>query len=148
MAVVGKLIFLSNLLARKTTWSVLTTTSATLILSRDFIADCMTRIAYIYSRLSFFSFSTHRDNTFIYTALTETTHSFPFWLPETTHSLSNIWLPAVNPTKCILSATIFFLVLSLQLDLLQPPKQPQKFRQTTKRNKRTTWKKTRFSEHT
>ena len=52
MADVGKLISLGNLLARKTTWLVLTTTSATLILSSDFGADCMTRIAHIYSRLS------------------------------------------------------------------------------------------------
>ena len=52
MADVGKLISLGNLVVRKVTWFVLTTTSATLILSRGFGADCMTRIAYIYSRLS------------------------------------------------------------------------------------------------
>ncbi len=51
MADVGKLISLGNLLVRKVTWLVLTTTSATLILFRAFEADCMTRIAYIYSRL-------------------------------------------------------------------------------------------------
>ena len=51
MADVGKLISLVNLLVRKVTWLVLTTTSATLILSRAFGADCVTRIAYIYSRL-------------------------------------------------------------------------------------------------
>ena len=53
MADLGKLISLGKLLVRKVTWLVLTTTSATLIFfSRDFGADCMTRIAYIYSRLS------------------------------------------------------------------------------------------------
>ena len=36
MADVGKLISLGNLLARKTTWLVLTTTSATSVLSRVF----------------------------------------------------------------------------------------------------------------
>ena len=51
MADVGKLISLGNLLVRKVTWLVLTTTSAALILSRAFGADCRTRIAYIYSRL-------------------------------------------------------------------------------------------------
>ena len=51
MADVGKLFSLENLLVRKVTWLVLTTTSATLILSHAFRADCMTRIAYIYSRL-------------------------------------------------------------------------------------------------
>ena len=52
MADVGKLISLWNLLIRKVTLLVLTTTSASLILPRAFGADCMTRIAYIYSRLS------------------------------------------------------------------------------------------------
>ena len=49
MVDIGKLISLGNLLVRKVTWLVLTTTSATLILSRAFGADRMTRIAYIYS---------------------------------------------------------------------------------------------------
>ena len=51
MADVGKLISLGNLLARKVTWLMLTTTSATLILFRAFGANCMTRIVYMYSRL-------------------------------------------------------------------------------------------------
>ena len=52
MVVVSKLISLGNLLVRKVTWFELTTMSATLILSHAFGADCMTRIAYIYSRLA------------------------------------------------------------------------------------------------
>ena len=68
----GKLISLGNLLVRKVTWLALTTTSATLILSRAFGADCMTSIAYMYilssSKNSFFFISTHRDNTLSYTA--------------------------------------------------------------------------------
>ena len=68
MVDISKHIRLGNLLVRKVTWLVLTTTSATLISSRDFEADCVTKIAYIYSRLS-------------------RTHSFPFRLTETTHSL-------------------------------------------------------------
>ena len=51
IADVSKLISLGNLLARKVTWLVLTNTSATWILSCAFGADCMTSIAYIYSRL-------------------------------------------------------------------------------------------------
>ena len=51
MADVGKLISLGNLLARKTTWLVLTTTSATSILSQLFGAYFMTRIVYKYSHL-------------------------------------------------------------------------------------------------
>ena len=46
MADIGKLISLGNLLARKTTWLVLTTTSATSILPCVFGAYNMTRIVY------------------------------------------------------------------------------------------------------
>ena len=45
MADIGKLIHLGNLLARKTMWLVLTTTSATSMLSPDFGAYCMTKIS-------------------------------------------------------------------------------------------------------
>ena len=110
---VGKLISLGNLLVRKITWLVLTTTSATLILSRAFEADYMTRIAYIYSRHS-------------------STHSFPFGLTETTLSDLHFDFQQSTPRKCIHSTTFFFLVLPFRLDLLQPPTQPQKFRQTPK----------------
>ena len=51
IADVGKLISLGNLLVMEVAWWELTTTSATLILSRAFWAGRMTRIAYIYSRL-------------------------------------------------------------------------------------------------
>ena len=51
MADIGKLISLGNLLARKTTWLVLTTTSATSVLSHVFGAYCMTKIVYKYSHL-------------------------------------------------------------------------------------------------
>ena len=92
-------------------------------------------------------------NSFFPFQLTETTRSLTLWLTETTHSFHfdfqrqhtlslTFWLPAVNPMKCILSAPIFFLVLPLWLDLLQPRKQPQKFQQTTERNKQPTWEKT------
>ena len=70
MADVGKLINLGSLLVKKVMWLVLTTTSATLILSRAFGADCTTSIAYIYSRLPsihFFSILTSRDSTHTHT---------------------------------------------------------------------------------
>ena len=51
MADVTKLISLGNLLARKTTWLVFTTMSATSILSRVFGANYMTRIVNMYSHL-------------------------------------------------------------------------------------------------
>ena len=122
MADVGKLINLGNLLVRKVTWLVLITTSTSLILSRAFGAGCMTRIAYIYSRLP-------------------RTHSFPLWLPETALSLSPLRHTETTHTfsllhfdfqqstlrKCIHSTTFFFLILPFRLDLLQSWTQPQKF---------------------
>ena len=130
MADVGKRISLGNLLVRKVEWFVLTTTSITLILSRALGADRMTRIAYIYSRLS-------------------RTHSLTFWLTETANShslsLSQFRLPeTAGPCQLVRhnsirvtwmrihSATFFFLVLPFRLDLFQPWTQPQKFRQTPK----------------
>ena len=80
MADVGKLISLENLLVRKVTWLVLTTTSATSILSREFGADCLIRIAYIYSRLSithFFYFDSQRQHA-LYTATYRDNSLFPF----------------------------------------------------------------------
>ena len=85
MADVGILISLGNLLVRKVTWFVLTTTSATWILSRDFGADCMTRIAYIYSCLSR-THSFHFNNTLSYIATYKNNSLSPFWLTETTHT--------------------------------------------------------------
>ena len=88
---VGKLVNLGNLLARKTTWLVLTTTPATSILTRVFGAYCMTRIVYKYSHLPtlfLFHIFTYRVNTL-----------FPVWLPARTLSLSQFWL-TVN-TLCL-----------------------------------------------
>ena len=94
MTDVGELINLENVLVRKITWFLLTTTSAPLILSRVFGADHMTRIAYIYSRLP-------------------RTHSLTLWLPETAYSLSlslshtqthtntHIWLPETAHTHSL-----------------------------------------------
>ena len=118
MADGGKLISLGNLLVRKVTWLVFTTPSATLILSRAFGADCMTRIAYIYSCLP-------------------RTHSLTLWLTETahTHTLSlslTFDFQQSTPRKCIHSATLFFPLLSFPLDFFQSRTQPQKFRQTPK----------------
>ena len=114
MADVSKLISVGNLLVRKVTWLVLTTMSTTLILSRAFGADCMTRIAYIYSCLP----STHSLTFFTYR--------------DSTLSLSHFDFQQSTPWKCIHSATFFFLVLPFRLDLLQPRTQPQKFCQTPK----------------
>ena len=133
MVEIGKLISLENLLVRKVTWFVLTTTSVPLILSCAFGADHMTRIAYIYSRLP-------------------RTHPLTFWLTETVLSLSLslslslhfqlteiAWpCPLVRHNSIrvtwvrIHSATIFFPVLAFRLDLFQSRTQLQKFRQIPK----------------
>ena len=118
MVDVGKLTSLGNLLVRKVTWFVPTTTSAPLILSRAFGADHMTRITYIYSRL-------------------QRIHSLPFSFPETAVSFSSIWLQETarhcqlvwhNSIRVtwvrIHSATFFFLFLLFRLDLFQPRTQP------------------------
>ena len=112
---VSKLIRLGNLLVRKVTWFVLTTTSATLILSRTFGADHMTRIAYIYSRLL------------------RTLSLSSFWLPETAWPSQLVRHNSICITWVrIHSATLFFPVLPFQLDFFQPQTQPQNFRQTLK----------------
>ena len=138
---VGKLISFGNLLAWKTTWLVLTTTSPTSILSRVFGAYCMTKIVYKYSHLPILIL-------------------FPLWLPERTFSLSpfrrtesthsssflHLTSSSQPPRKCILSATILFLVILFRWDFFQP--RTQKFRQTPERNNQPTWEKTRSSKHT
>ena len=148
IADVGKLISLRNLLVRKVTWLVHTTTSAILILSRDFGADCMTRIAYICSRLSrthSFHFDPQRQHALLHCDLQRQLTLSILTSRDNTHSLSYIWLPAVNPTKMYTLCNYFFLVRLLRLDSLQHRKQPQKFRQTTERNKQPRWEKTRSS---
>ena len=74
MAEVSKLISLGNLFARKTTWLVLTTTSATPISSCVFGAYFMTRIVYKYFPLptpTLFHIFTYRVNTlFLFLHLT------------------------------------------------------------------------------
>ena len=128
MADVGKLISLGNLLARKTTWLVLTTTSVTSILSHVFGAYCMTRIVYKYSHLPTLIL-------FPLWFLQRTLSLSPFQLTESTHSSSFLHLTSSSqpPRKCILSATILFLFILCQWDFFQP--RTQKFRQTTERNK-------------
>ena len=141
MADISKLISLENLLVRKVTWLVLTTTSATLILSRAFGADCVTRIAYIYSRLP----STH----YLHFEL-QRHHTFSIWTyRDNTLSLSYIFMSSTQPPrKCIHSISFFFLVLPFRLDLLQPRTQSQKFRQTPKETTNQHGGKTHTFSHT
>ena len=85
MTDVGKL---TRKLARKTTWLVLTTTSATSILSRVFGAYCVSRIIYKYYRLPtfiLFHIFTYKVNTL-----------FPLWLPERTLSHSPFRLTVIT----------------------------------------------------
>ena len=124
MADVGKLISLGNLLVRKVTWLVLTTTSATLILSRAFGADYMTRIAYIYSRLPI-THPLHCDLQRQHTLF----HIFTY--RGSTLTLAYILTSSSQPPRKH-SSTFFFLVLPFWLDFFQPQTQPQKFRQTPK----------------
>ena len=145
MVKVGKLISLGNLLARKTTWLVLTTTSATSILSHVFGAYCMTKIVYKYFRLPkliLFHIFTYRVNTLFLLWPPERTLSLSlFQLTESKHSSSFLHLTFSSqpPQKCILHATILFIVILFRWDFFQP--RTQKFRQTTEKqtNSRNTW---------
>ena len=130
---------LRNPLAKRTTWLVPKTTSATSISSGVFGAYSMTRILYKYAHLptltlfSYFhlqgqhtlSSVTSRENTII---LISTNSSIP-------------------PQKYICHATILLLVTPFWWDFFHSQKQ-QKFRQTTKRKKQITWEKTCSSSYT
>ena len=107
MVDVRKLISVGNLLVRKVTWLVLTTTSATLILSRAFGADCMTRIAYIYSRLP----STHSLTFFTYRDSTLSLILSIATFRDNTLSLLHFDFQPSTPRKCVHSTTFFFVVL-------------------------------------
>ena len=96
MVDVGKLISPGNLLVRKISLFVFTTTSATLILSRAFEADkhCLYILSFFKNSLSYIL--TYRDSTHTRTHTHTHTHthslslslSLTFRLTETTHSLS------------------------------------------------------------
>ena len=94
MADVRKLISLGDVLVKKVTWLVFTTTSIALILSRAFGADCRTRIIYIHTLvfqelIPFYVF-TSRDSTL---------SLYPLRLTETGHclSFSNILISSSRP---------------------------------------------------
>ena len=121
MADVGKLISLGNLVVRKVTWLVLTTTSTTLILSRAFwsrlpVPDCL----YILSPFkNSFLFDSQRQHILLHCYL------------QRSHAISHFDFQQSTPRKYIHSAT-FFPLLPFRLDLLQPRTQPQKFHQNPK----------------
>ena len=137
MADVGKLIILGNLLVRKPTWLVLTTTSATLILSRDFGADCMTRIAYIYSHLSrthSFHFYSQSQHALLQCDLQR--QLTPFWLPETTHSL--LHLTSSSQPQKMYTLCNYFLPCSTITVRLAPASKTTKEISSNNRKKKTT----------
>ena len=141
IADVGKLITLGNLLVRKVTWLVLTTTSATLILSRAFGTDCMTRIAYIYSRLP----STHSLSIWTY-RVSILSHSSTFSLTETTHTLSlTSWFPALNPTKMYTFRNLFLSCFAFSVRLAPDSNATTEISSNPERDKQSTWEKTRSS---
>ena len=97
MADARKKISLGNLLTRRTTWSVLKTTSATLISSRVFGAYSMTRIFYKYAHLPIHTHTHTHTHTLslslslsLILSLSNThthTHTHTFPLTEPTHTL-------------------------------------------------------------
>ena len=144
MADVGKLICFGNLLVRKVTWFVLTTTSATMILSRAFGADCMTRITYIYSplpRARFFFILISRDNTLSLS---------PLQLTETTHflSLSNILTSSCQPHENVYILQPFSFLFCFSVRLVQASNTITEILSNPERDKRPSWEKTHAFLHT
>ena len=147
---VGKLISLGNLLVRKVMWLMLTTRSANLILSRVFGADCTTRIAYIYLRLtethSLSHFHLQRQHTLtlfhddLQRQLAQTLSLLHFdFQRQLSLSLSlslYIYLVTQLNTRNMGAYTFCNLFLSLlfRLDFFQPRTLSQKFCQTLKEN--------------
>ena len=137
MADVGKLISLGNLLVRKVTWLVLTTTSATLILSRAFGANCMTRIAYTYSRLP-------------------STRSLTLWLTETalsltlslSHTHTHTHILTVNTTKMYTFCDLFLSSSAFSVRLAPASNTTTEISSNPERDKQPTWKTTHAFLHT
>ena len=98
MADLSKLISLGNLLVRKVTWLMLTTMSATLILSRAFGADCMTR-RYIYIHTHTHTLSLSQNLFFFIVTYRDSIHTL---------SLLHFDLQQSTTRKCIYSTTILF----------------------------------------
>ena len=125
MVDIGKLMSLENLLVRKVTWFVLTTTSAPLIFiphiwSRPHDKDCLYILSS--SKNLFSHILTSRDSTL---------SSFQF--PEIAWPCQLVRHNSVRVTWVrIHSATFFLSVLPFRLDLFQSRIQLQKFRQIPK----------------
>ena len=154
---VGKLSSFGNLLVRKVTWFVLTTTSAFLILYRAFRADHTTRIVYIYSRLprthSLSHFHLQRQYTLSLSILTyrDNTHSHSptFWLPETALSLHLV--TQLNTRKMgayIFCNLFFFSCPAFSVRLLTASNTASEISSNPERDNQPTWEKTRSSKHT
>ena len=114
---IGKLISFGNLLVRKVTWLMLSTTSTPLILPHTFEADHMSRVSHIYSQLA-------------------VTHSLTFWLPETAWLCQLVTHSSIHAKWVhIYSVTFCFPVLPSRLDLFQSCTQSQTFCQILKETK-------------
>ena len=153
MADVGKLISPGKILVRKVIWIVLTLTSTTLILSRAFGADRLTRIAYISSRLPkihpltfwfpeitlshslLLHFNLQRLHTHTHTYTLSLSLSLSLFLSTSRNSLTLPLCKKLLNTRKMCAYTFcnhFFPVLPFRLDLFQPRTQPQKFHKIPK----------------
>ena len=167
MADVGKLISLGNLLVRKVMWFMLTTMSATLILSCAFGADRTTRIVYIYSHL----LRTHSLH-FVFQRLHTHTHTHTLSLSlslslshthfnfqrQHTLSLSSFWLPETAwPCQLVSSqfntlnmgaykfCNLFLSCSTFSVRLVPASNTASEILSNPERDKQPTWEKTRFS---
>ena len=137
---------------------VLTTTSATLILSRAFGADCMTRITYIYSSLP----STHSltlrltDNPLSPFRLTEATHTLSYFPLQRQHTLlhcdlqrhhtpflSYILTSSSQPHENVYIFNLFLSCSTFSVRFAPASNTTTEISSNPERDKQPTWEKTR-----
>ena len=122
MADVSILISRGNLLTRRTTWLVPKRTSATSISSCVFGAYSMTRILYNYARLPTLTLFSHFHPQGQHAFSCVTSRENTFTLSISTTGVSTLFLLftfdfySQPPWKCILHATILFLVILCRWD--------------------------------
>ena len=115
MVGVCKLISLGNLLIRKITWLVLTTMSATSILSCNFGAYCMTKIS-INTLIFHHSFSFSRKNTLTLDISTNRINTlFPFLTFDQQSTAMKMYTLCNHSLPCYTLSVRLFLALNIEI---------------------------------
>ena len=134
----GKLINLGNLLVREVTWLVLTTTSATLILSLEFGAF----------KLPYFVLTCHDKDCLYILSSSKNSLSYTMTYRDRTDSLSYICLPDVNLTKMYTFCNPFLSSSAISVRLFPTSNTASEISSNPEREKQPTWEKTHAFSHT